>query len=740
MDVQWRRNALLALTCAALFCVDVPYHARFFGVDVSASLVHLHAGFLFAVAVLYRQRSALIACVLAALVAWTVRPYLDGRLTVLALTYGVVVSAVMYGGLRIAARWLVPPGRGDWTFGVADMPRFVFVGMFLYPLLLAALNLVPGDVPSNAPVVSLLASRVSQIWFAKFFGVLIIALPMIVLATHRRLVAPGVWILDTVPWRLLLIGIAVPVLAGHYIPRSAIDTDWLLQVLLDYRLLVVAAVVWVVLRLGLAWSMPVLVMTQFMFAAALARHADIASRRPELADVIGIAAECLVFELLALLLLLYSRERESAANRHERESLTEPLTGLPNLTALRRQSTLHGSPPLGFLLLDRTEKMSAGLGLRAQVALPCWAATLLCDLVDTYYIGEGQLVLVPIGAPAVSSTVGWDDVLQRLHDGEFLWMEQRVRVLPYLGVANAELEGEPLDERIQRACDAAIEARDRGELRALSAVIQEGDQHVIHRRSLHLSTTVLARIRAAEIELYFQSFLPLSARPAQDAVAGEVLCRLRNDSGRLMLPNEFLHELQADRRMAELDLAVVRHLDHWLREHRQALPTIGRIYINIGSQSLASRVFAQDLLDLLDRFALPPNRLCFEVTETAAMTHARESEILLRALRERGCHIAVDDFGVGYQSFERLKHVPLDVIKIDGSFVRDMGRSSRDLEIVRATVAVARAFGAETIAEWVEDTATLDTLRSLGVDWAQGFHISRPAPIDTLLLRQAMVG
>jgi EAL domain-containing protein (putative c-di-GMP-specific phosphodiesterase class I) len=263
---------------------------------------------------------------------------------------------------------------------------------------------------------------------------------------------------------------------------------------------------------------------------------------------------------------------------------------------------------------------------------------------------------------------------------------------------------------------------------------------VIHRRSLHLSTTVLARIRAAEIELYYQPFLSLSGGAAQDAEAGEILCRLRNDSGRLMLPNEFLHELQADRRMAELDLAVVRQLDHWLREHRQGLPPLGRLYINIGSQSLASRVFAHDLLDLLDRFALPPHRLCFEVTETAAMTHARESESLLRALRERGCHIAVDDFGVGYQSFERLKHVPLDVIKIDGSFVRDMGRSLRDLEIVRATVSVARAFGAETIAEWVEDTTTLDALRALGVDWAQGFHIARPAPIDTLLLRQAMVG
>ncbi|MEO7432363.1 MAG: EAL domain-containing protein [Dokdonella sp.] len=740
MDVQWRRNTLLALACAALFCVDVPYHARFFGVDVSASLVHLHAGFLFAVAVLYRQRSVLITCAVAALAAWALKAHLNGQLTAVSIGYGVIATTIMVAGLLVAARWLLPAGPATWTFAVADMPRFVLVGMILYPLLMAALNLVPSSAARDAPLANLLASRVSQIWVAKFFGVLVIAFPMIVLGTHRRLAVPALWFLDALPWRLLLVGVVLPVLAGHYMPRSAVDVDWLLEALLEYRLLVVALVVWVVLRLRLAWSMPVLVMTQFTFAAALARHLDIAGHRPELADVLGIAAECLVFELLALLLLLYSRDRENSANRHERESLTEPLTGLPNLTALRRQSALHGSPPVGFLLLDRTEKMSAGLGLRAQVALPCWAATLLCDLVDTYYIGEGQLVLVPIGAPAAPTTVAWEQVLRRLHDGQFRWMEQRVRVLPYIGVAGTELEGEPLDERIQRACDAAIEARDRGEMRVLPATLEGGDQHNVHRRSLQLSTTVLARIRAAEIELYFQPFLPLSARLPRDAVAGEVLCRLRNDGGRLMLPNEFLHELQADRRMAELDLAVVRHLDHWLREHRQGLPDIGRLYINIGSQSLASRVFSHDLLDLLDRFALSPERLCFEVTETAAMTHARESESLLAALRERGCHIAVDDFGVGYQSFERLKHVPLNVIKIDGSFVRDMGRSSRDLEIVRATVAVARAFEAETVAEWVEDPVTLDALRELGVDWAQGFHIARPAPIDTLLLRQTMAG
>ncbi|MEO5560525.1 MAG: EAL domain-containing protein [Dokdonella sp.] len=732
MELQWRRSGVLALVCAALFWVDIPYQARFFGVTETASLAHLHSGFLFAVAILHRQRLPLLASIVAAFCVWVGKNFLGGG-ALLSYAYGAVFYAVTYVGLRWSARWLVPVERGDWTFKAVDMPRFVLVGMFLFPLLLAAVNAIPVDWPPAEGDGAARFSDAIQVLFAKFFGVLIISLPMIVLGTHDRHEGVGFWWLDIVPWRLLIIGVALPSAALHFAAGGGIDINGALEVLLDYRLLVATLMIWVALRVDLRWSMPLLVLTEFLFAAALARHAGVSTQLPDLAALLRIALECMMLELLVLLLLLYSREREAASARHERDSLTEPLTGLPNLAALRRQCAKDALPTLGFLLLDRTEKISAGLGLRAQAALPRWAALLVHDIADTYHIGTGQLVLILHHASHASV---WDTVLQRLHDGEFLWMERHVRVLPYLGVAGAEQLGENLDARILRASDAAIEARERGELRQQPADTHfSGEPLEAHRRSLQLSTTVLARLRAGEVELDFQPLAPLSERAARDgSISGEVLCRLRDDVGRLMLPGEFLGELHADRRMVELDLAVLRHLDGWLREHRDRLPPLGRICVNIGGQSLASRVFAQELLRLLDQFALPPQRLCFEVTETAAITHAHESAQLFSAIRERGCHVAIDDFGVGYQSFERLKQIPADVIKIDGSFVRDIVNSPRDLELVRATVAVARAFNAETVAEWVEDEATVETLRALGVDWAQGFHIARPAPIDDVLL------
>lgn len=733
---RWVRSAMLALTCAALYGVSVPYQAGFFGVSIEASLAHLHIGFMFAVAVLYRDRLPLLAVVLAALVVWLIAVGVRQHAPSIDLM-GLGWSVVMYAALRSGARWLRSGKDPDWRFGVADMPRFVLFGMVALPLLLTLTNWVFSRWLDPHASMATMSSDAVQVLFAEFFGVLIVGLPMIVLGTRGRGRWPDVaWWREALPWRLLGVGVLLPMAALQLAARAGFDVDALLQVLLSNRLLVTAALIWATLRVGLRWSMPLLVLVEFFFATALARHAGASANLTDLAGLLRIAIDCMMLELLVLLLLLYSREREAALRRHERASLVEPLTGLSNVAALRRRCEVDGLPPLGFLLLDRVEKISTGLGLRAQAELPRWVATQLAGLADTYHIGTGQMVLVP-SASQEDLAAQWEYVLQRLHESEFVWMDRRLRLLPYLGVAGAEMHEETLDARMLRASDAAIEARQRGEMRLQRAGMLAGVAPQVDRqRALQLSSTVLSRIRAGEIELHFQPFEPLSSRVAHESVSGEILCRLRDEQGELMLPGQFLGELQADRRMAELDLAVVRQLDRWLREHRPRLPLLGRLSINIGGQSLASRVFAQELLALLDRFALSPRQLCFEVTETAAITHAEESAALFTGLHERGCQISIDDFGVGFQSFERLKQIPVDVIKIDGSFVRDMTRSPRDLAMVRATVMVARAFKAETVAEYVEDAETAQALRELQVDWGQGYHFALPRPLDDVLLRR----
>ncbi len=124
---------------------------------------------------------------------------------------------------------------------------------------------------------------------------------------------------------------------------------------------------------------------------------------------------------------------------------------------------------------------------------------------------------------------------------------------------------------------------------------------------------------------------------------------------------------------------------------------------------------------------------CFEVTESAIISDVASTRQRLDELRALGCRIAIDDFGTGVQSFERLKQLPFDLLKIDGSFVRNACKHHRDYELVQASVTIAHAFGAVAVAEYVENKPTLDCMRELGVQWGQGFVLGHPQPIQSLL-------
>src|SRR5690606_17487557 len=213
--------------------------------------------------------------------------------------------------------------------------------------------------------------------------------------------------------------------------------------------------------------------------------------------------------------------------------------------------------------------------------------------------------------------------------------------------------------------------------------------------------------------------------------------RLLDEQGRVIPPARFIDCIEASRGGPELDLAVVRQLFRELRSQPAALPRFGSISVNLTGQSLSSEGFRAQLDEVLSRSPVPLSMLCFEITETAAISDPGSARGLLQSLRDRGCRVAIDDFGTGMQSFARLRDLPFDIIKIDGSFVRNMLADQRDFEVVQASVAVARAFGADTVAEYVESQALADRLRGMGVRWGQGFHFARPRPLGQVLAEAA---
>ncbi len=209
----------------------------------------------------------------------------------------------------------------------------------------------------------------------------------------------------------------------------------------------------------------------------------------------------------------------------------------------------------------------------------------------------------------------------------------------------------------------------------------------------------------------------------------ELLLRLRDHDGGLVAPDRFLPAAERSGQIRAIDRWVLGEATELLAA-RQTLGLHRNVHINLSAASLMDADTVDAFVDRLRRAPVDPSELTFEVTETVAVRQMQVAERLARSLAELGCGFAVDDFGAGWASFSYLRHLPVTLLKIDGSFVRGTLRSQRDRTTVRAMVDIAREYRIQTIAEAVEDAATLELLAELGVDFAQGHHLGRPRPAE----------
>jgi EAL domain-containing protein (putative c-di-GMP-specific phosphodiesterase class I) len=168
----------------------------------------------------------------------------------------------------------------------------------------------------------------------------------------------------------------------------------------------------------------------------------------------------------------------------------------------------------------------------------------------------------------------------------------------------------------------------------------------------------------------------------------------------------------------------------WLKKALSAKQAATVISMNLSGQSLSSRSFLPKVVELFGDSGIAPQQVCFEITETAAVANFEVALHFITSLRSMGCQFAIDDFGNGMSSFTYLKQLPVDYLKIDGSYVRDMLSDPIDRALVEAVNQIGHSMGMRTIAEFVEDTATLGALKLIGVDYAQGYAIGRPEAID----------
>jgi len=303
-----------------------------------------------------------------------------------------------------------------------------------------------------------------------------------------------------------------------------------------------------------------------------------------------------------------------------------------------------------------------------------------------------------------------------------------------VSIGAAELPPEPKNRLAHGLANAEIAckaAKDRGRDRV--EIFQDADVSIMRRSTdIVVVQAVHEALAADRFALFAQPILPLGGRRAEPHF--EFLLRMVNENSELLPPDKFLSAAERYQLLPAIDRWVVRNAIGALSAHAAALRGRAmRFSMNISGASIASDDFLDFLQGTIADSSLPPELLCFELTETSAVSNLAKADRLMQRLRGFGCTFALDDFGTGLSSLVYLKSLPVSVLKIDGAFVRDAATNPRTESMVRAIAQLARTMGMETVAEYVETDELRTRMAGLGVDYGQGFAIGRPVPIDQVL-------
>lgn len=283
-------------------------------------------------------------------------------------------------------------------------------------------------------------------------------------------------------------------------------------------------------------------------------------------------------------------------------------------------------------------------------------------------------------------------------------------------------------ELLRHLENAVNMGRDSG--RTQVQVVQAGDRQL---QALDQVMHWVARINRAldddQLQLVCQRIQPLRGNHLPHF---EILLRVIDEQGKALSPAEFIKVAESCHRMAAVDRWVIEHTLSWMHANAQILAQFGGFSINLSGHSLNDEGFMDFLFATLSRYPVPREKLIFEITETTAVSNLEEAADLIAELRSIGCRFSLDDFGAGQSSFNYLKRLPVDYLKIDGAFIRDITSNPVDRAMARSITDIGHHLGKRVIAEFVGNSQTLRAIRELGIDYAQGHFYGLPVPLEQL--------
>jgi len=377
-----------------------------------------------------------------------------------------------------------------------------------------------------------------------------------------------------------------------------------------------------------------------------------------------------------------------------------------------------------FKLVNDTSGHVAGDSMLREVAKLLRDAVRDSDTVGR--LGGDEFGLLLIGCPLDKARQIADDLTRAVGDYRFVWKDKIFNIGVSVGLVEISRESGTLEELLAAADTACYVAKKQGPGRV--AVYSARDEaHARHTGEIQWLQRLQSALKDNRFHLYHQVIVPAHGEDGGPAM--EVLVRLEDETGKELMPADFMRAAERYRLMGLVDRWVVQTTLAALGRGAIAVPANRSVAINISGQTLGDVQFLEFVVECFDSTGAAPAQVCFEITESAVIANLDHARRFVGVLHGMGCEFALDDFGSGVGSFSNLKNLPLDYLKIDGSFMRNLERDTVNQAMVTAMIKLARTLNFKVIAEQVEDSAAEDAARKMGVDYLQGYAIGRPQPL-----------
>ncbi|MHB9957341.1 EAL domain-containing protein [Vibrio campbellii] len=433
-----------------------------------------------------------------------------------------------------------------------------------------------------------------------------------------------------------------------------------------------------------------------------------------------------VLTTLAYLLGGYSVKLFEMTQKQIRSERIDPYSGLSNIAQLKEDISHQSRSLLIYLDLTPTLSMLTDLGHEGKSQLIMQLSEFLYsrnNSINRCYRPPFSTGLLSFTHYSDTAEEDLNEVAEYLESFQFYWRGTSVALVSPTIFCTLVSQDQDIEKVVSILCDQPPQS--------------DSSIHWINIQSFEMDRVdklnhIQQVFKREQFELFCQPYMKLSeSEPSKHSF--EVLLRLKEQDGKVLPPSAFFPLINQFGLEIKLDHWVILNTFRMLSDKVKNWNNIGHCAINLTAKTLSAENLAVRIIESAQSFSIPLNKICFEITESSALINEQQAIANLSHLRDHGCKIAIDDFGTGYASFAYLRRLPLDILKIEGAFVREITQSETDRLIVSSIVTVAKEMHLETVAEFVESTAHIAILRNLGIDFAQGYGVAKPMPLSKCL-------